>query len=186
MPSFSKTISIAAGLLSLASAAPFHAHSRFHSLKPRNGSGLGNAVVQNNCDYPIWLYSCGGDGGDGVQGQKIASGDSFTEAYRETIGVALKVTKEEGNLTAITHFEYAVIPDQNLLYYDISYVNCADGESASNCPGHEGGHKISSPSVSATRFKPDGNRMLISITGLVPRLSLRTWHLLPHASILCA
>jgi hypothetical protein len=47
-----------------------------------------------------------------------------------------------------TQFEYAIDPAQNVLYYDISYVNCANGKAASNCPGHELGHAITSAEVS--------------------------------------
>jgi hypothetical protein len=47
-----------------------------------------------------------------------------------------------------TQFEYAIDQAQNMIYYDISYVNCAKGKDASNCPGHALGHAITSPEVS--------------------------------------
>lgn len=39
-----------------------------------------------------------------------------------------------------TQLEYTI--GGNQVWYDISFVDCAVGDSASNCPGHDGGIKI--------------------------------------------
>ena len=44
-----------------------------------------------------------------------------------------------------TQFEYAIA--NNIIYYDISLVDCAIGKSGKNCPGWLNGLSISSPNV---------------------------------------
>jgi hypothetical protein len=61
-----------------------------------------------------------------------------------------------------TQFEYAIEPAQNMIYYDISYVNCAQGKSAANCPGHERGHAITSPQVSDVLIPLDSMRRILT------------------------
>jgi hypothetical protein len=79
---------------------------------------------------------------------KVAGRSKYTEPFRTpgAGGVVFKVSTSEQLVGgAHTQFEYAISNDQ--LYYDISFVDCAKGESASDCPGHDRGLAMYSPNV---------------------------------------
>jgi hypothetical protein len=62
----------------------------------------------------------------------------------EGCGVSVKVSKSDQLMAGQqTQYEYSIANNQ--LYYDLSYVDCAQGESAENCPGHDRGNSIDSP-----------------------------------------
>ena len=80
---------------------------------------------------------------------KVPARSQYKEPMRSTCegcGVVFKVsetdTLEDGKQT---QFEYAI--NNGIIYYDISFVNCASGQSADNCPGHDSGLGIDSPNV---------------------------------------
>ena len=77
---------------------------------------------------------------------KVHARSRYTEPIRSPPqgGVSIKVSRSEQLLGGHhTQFEYAI--SNNVLYYDISLVDCAVGQDASNCPGHIAGLEIYSP-----------------------------------------
>jgi hypothetical protein len=81
-------------------------------------------------------------------GTKVPARTRYREPKRAppTGGVVLKVSlSDQLQGGKQTQFEYAI--GDNQIYYDISFVDCAIGESASNCPGWEGGLNMDSPEV---------------------------------------
>ncbi|KAF2268895.1 hypothetical protein CC78DRAFT_575437 [Lojkania enalia] len=107
--------------------------------------GFGTAMVHNNCDYDVWVWSVD---------QSYDSGPIFLPAHSiylepirppccEGCGTCLKVSKTNKLIDGLhLQFEYAI---KSVMYYDISFVNCAKGTNAADCPGHEKGLQISSP-----------------------------------------
>jgi len=108
----------------------------------------GSASVVNSCDYPVYILSAGNPSCDpGQERQLIAAKSTYTEKMRKCAegGISLKVAKAEDMLQPM-QFEYTVVgvsPNQNIVYYDISYLDCmknANGEQdLSACAGHDGG-----------------------------------------------
>jgi hypothetical protein len=101
-------------------------------------AALGNSVVVNNCGAPMYLWAVDYDHPSPSR-IKIASGGRHSAVFRKPSnggGVSLKVSKTQ-TLSQITQFEYTVSGNQ--IYYDISWVDCANGQNADNCPGHGGG-----------------------------------------------
>jgi hypothetical protein len=99
-------------------------------------TALGNAVMNNRCDYDIWLWSVDQDySSDAIH---IPARSQHTEAIRNVCdgcGVSLKISNTDQLLgDQQTQFEYTI--GNGGMWYDISFVNCANGEDASSCPGH--------------------------------------------------
>ncbi|KAK9781521.1 hypothetical protein SCAR479_01392 [Seiridium cardinale] len=114
-------------------------------------AGPGQAIVVNKCSSPVYLWSVSADKTSAVH-ELEANGGRYVERMHapSTGGVSMKVhkTRNDGNIPActpdrwdchLTQFEYTLVPDQNKVYYDISFVNCAQGKDAGNCPGHASG-----------------------------------------------
>lgn len=86
-------------------------------------SAVGNAVVKNNCKFPIYLWSVGGSVGPK---QTIKPGGKYSEPFRHDAasgGIALKITTVDDGLykgSAQTNFAYTL--DGNKLWYDLSDV----------------------------------------------------------------
>jgi hypothetical protein len=81
---------------------------------------------------------------------KVAGRSRYTEPIRTPSngGVVFKVSESDQLIGGKhTQFEYAIANNQ--IYYDISFVDCAKGESAANCPGHAKGLKMYSTNVSS-------------------------------------
>ncbi|KAF2726465.1 hypothetical protein EJ04DRAFT_517778 [Polyplosphaeria fusca] len=106
--------------------------------------GLGNAVIINRCPHDLWAWSV--DQNFGSAPIHLKARTIYREPFRvpcDGCGVALKVSNTDQLVTGKhTQFEYAI--SNNIVYYDISLVDCAQGESAANCPGHEMGLRIDS------------------------------------------
>jgi hypothetical protein len=102
-------------------------------------TALGNAIMSNRCNYDIWLWSV--DQGYSSGPIHIPARSKHTEAIRSACngcGSSLKISKSDQLMGGQqTQFEYS-IADGNL-WYDISFVDCANGEDASSCPGHDEG-----------------------------------------------
>lgn len=95
----------------------------------------GNAILSNRCDYDIWVSSVGGD--HETPCTKIPAHSQYNETLYST-GTSLKISKTDSIQNgAQTQFEYTISGGK--IWYDISFVNCAEGESASSCPGHAEG-----------------------------------------------
>lgn len=95
----------------------------------------GNAILANNCDYDIWVSSVGGSHETACT--RVAANSQYTETLYST-GTSLKISKTDSIKNGEqTQFEYTISGGK--IWYDISFVNCAEGESASNCPGHAEG-----------------------------------------------
>jgi hypothetical protein len=105
-------------------------------------AAAGNAIISNRCSYDIWVWSV-------VPGSSSASiyipaGTQHTEAMRSGSPTSFKISKSNQLVSGKhTQFEYSIINNQ--LWYDISFVNCASGQSSANCPGADGGLSMSSP-----------------------------------------
>ncbi|KAF2688875.1 hypothetical protein K458DRAFT_292869 [Lentithecium fluviatile CBS 122367] len=106
---------------------------------------MGNAVFANRCERDIWIWSVDETTGSSAP-IKVAGRSRYTEPFRVpgAGGVVFKVSNSDQIVGgAHTQFEYAISNDQ--LYYDLSFVDCAKGESASDCPGHAKGLAMYSP-----------------------------------------
>ncbi|MBE3045758.1 hypothetical protein IMZ48_25070, partial [Candidatus Bathyarchaeota archaeon] len=83
----------------------------------------GRAIVNNNCDFPVYVWSVGSEVS---YGGEIATGKSFTEdLVRDPVtgGLAIKVTTVEDGLyngAPQTNFAYTLDPEQ--VWYDLSDV----------------------------------------------------------------
>lgn len=103
-------------------------------------AAFGNAIVANRCPYDIYLFPTSPNSSGG--GIKIPARSTHTEA-QATLGsmkISLSDSLEAGKQT---QFEYSNAGGQ--LWYNLSFVDCASGESADNCPGHDLGLSMSSP-----------------------------------------
>ncbi|KAL4908924.1 hypothetical protein BDW74DRAFT_174151 [Aspergillus multicolor] len=92
-------------------------------MRPSPNETIGHAIVNNNCEMPIYLWSVGQD----VSAQyQLIPGDSYAEVFRrdsQTGGVAIKITTVKDGLylsTPQTVFAYNLVED--LVWYDLSDV----------------------------------------------------------------
>jgi hypothetical protein len=105
-------------------------------------AAAGNAIISNRCSYDIWVWSV--QPGSSSAAIYIPARGQYSEPMKSGSPTALKVSKSSAlEAGKHTQFEYSII--NNELWFDISFVNCADGQSASNCPGADGGLAMSSP-----------------------------------------
>lgn len=108
-------------------------------------AAAGNAIVSNRCNYDIWVWSVDQDSFSSAI--HVPARSQYSEPLRSSCngcGTSLKVSKTNQLVGgAQTQFEYSVVNNQ--LWYDISFVDCAQGESASSCPGHDFGLAMDSP-----------------------------------------
>ncbi|KAH7392904.1 hypothetical protein BKA66DRAFT_509926 [Pyrenochaeta sp. MPI-SDFR-AT-0127] len=111
-------------------------------------AAAGNAIISNRCPYDIWLWSV--DQSHWSAPIHIPARTQYSEPFRNSCngcGTSMKISKTNGLVGgAHTQFEYSIVNDQ--LWYDISFVDCAKGESASDCPGHDLGLAMDSPEPS--------------------------------------
>jgi hypothetical protein len=123
-----------------------HGHGHHHSIETRQVGG--NAVLANRCYYDVWVWSV--DEGSSSPPIYVPARTIYTEPKRAPAagGVVLKVSRTDQLLGGQqTQFEYAM--SNNMIYYDISFVDCATGTTAQNCPGWDMGLNIGSPEVSS-------------------------------------
>ncbi|KAF2464563.1 uncharacterized protein BDR25DRAFT_296495 [Lindgomyces ingoldianus] len=119
-----------------------------HDSTLHNRAALGTAIVSNRCDHDIWLWSVDERTNKGPI--KIPKRSKYSEPMRNPCngcGISLKISNSnqlQGGKQ--TQFEYAIANNQ--IYYDISFVDCAKGNNADNCPGHAHGLRIDSPQKS--------------------------------------
>ncbi|KAJ5688809.1 BYS1 domain protein [Penicillium macrosclerotiorum] len=90
---------------------------------PPLASAVGNAVVENHCDSPVYLWSVGSSVGER---QTIDPGANYSEELRHddvSGGIALKITTTENGLydgSPQTDFAYALSGTE--VFYDLSDV----------------------------------------------------------------
>lgn len=88
-------------------------------------AAIGNAVVENQCDDPVYLWSVGSTMGDE---QTIDPGESYSEPFRlddTTGGISLKITRNEGGLfdgSPQLNYAYALADEKTRVFYDLSSV----------------------------------------------------------------
>jgi hypothetical protein len=105
-------------------------------------AAAGNAIISNRCSYDIWVWSV--VPGSSSSAIYIPAGTQHSEAMRSGSPTSFKISKTNQLVGGKhTQFEYSIINNQ--MWYDISFVNCAQGESSANCPGADGGLAMSSP-----------------------------------------
>ncbi|KAJ5563096.1 hypothetical protein N7535_002459 [Penicillium sp. DV-2018c] len=86
-------------------------------------SAVGNAIVTNHCDHPVYLWSVGGSVGPK---QTIQAGASYTEKLHHddaSGGISLKITTVDDGLyngSPQTNFAYTL--DPGTVWYDLSDV----------------------------------------------------------------
>lgn len=106
---------------------------------------LGNAIVSNRCPYDIWLWSV--DEGYSSGPIHLPARTKYSEPFRSACdgcGSSLKISRTNQLIAGQhTQFEYSIADDN--IWYDISFVDCAKGSSASDCPGHDMGLAMDSP-----------------------------------------
>ncbi|EQL33036.1 hypothetical protein RJZ56_002630 [Blastomyces dermatitidis] len=81
----------------------------------------GNAIVKNNCPFPVYLQSVCENGN--VPRHKIEPGATFTEQYRakpDGGGCSLKISDETSG-SEITQFEYTLSGEK--VFYDVSNID---------------------------------------------------------------
>ncbi|KAH7409856.1 hypothetical protein DE146DRAFT_774966 [Phaeosphaeria sp. MPI-PUGE-AT-0046c] len=89
-----------------------------------SAQAIGRAIVTNQCDEPVYLWSVGGS----VSEQHtIAKDTSYSEVFRTdpvSGGIALKVASVEGGLSKpnATQINFAYSLDGNQIWYDMSSV----------------------------------------------------------------
>ncbi|GES66358.1 BYS1 domain protein [Aspergillus terreus] len=97
-------------LLSLAALSPL-------------AQAVGNAVVKNNCNYPVYLWSVGGSVGPK---QTIQPGASYSEPFRrdaQSGGISLKITRvDDSSPSNHPQVNYAYTLDGSNVWYDMSDV----------------------------------------------------------------
>jgi hypothetical protein len=71
----------------------------------------------------------------------IPAGGNFIEPMTGDAGKSLKIAKDPADFWArgITQFEYTIT---DTLWYDISLIDCANGDDGSRCPGYEAGIRL--------------------------------------------
>lgn len=108
-------------------------------------AAAGNAIISNRCNYDIWVFSM--DQSYSTGAIHVPARSQYSEPFRSSCngcGTSVKISKTNQIVDGQhTQFEYTITNNQ--LWYDISFVNCAQGSSASNCPGHDGGLAMDSP-----------------------------------------
>jgi hypothetical protein len=99
-------------------------------------------MLKNSCAYPVYIWSDGHPScqGKSVKGTRIAPGDMHVESLRKCAegGVSLKVSKTE-SVDKPMQFEYSVWEDGSMVSYDISYLDCMEGQDLRGCAGQDGG-----------------------------------------------
>ncbi|KAH7134954.1 hypothetical protein B0J11DRAFT_148649 [Dendryphion nanum] len=139
---FSKLFVIAAALQACLAAphgAKHHQHPQLNTTEPLVArAGLGNAIINNRCSYDVWMWPVNQNyAGSAI---KIAAGSQHSAPALacENCGTSMKISKTS-TLTsgAQTQFEYTF--GGGMVWYDISFVDCAKGNDASSCPGHSEG-----------------------------------------------
>jgi len=80
-----------------------------------------SAIVNNHCDFPVYLWSVGDTSSDMFTIE--SNGTPYTEEYqaRAAGGISLKISAVNGDPTTVTQFEYTL--DGASLWYDVSNVN---------------------------------------------------------------
>jgi hypothetical protein len=112
-------------------------------------AAAGNAVISNRCSYDIWVWSV--QPGSSSAPIHVAARSQYTEPMVANIPTSLKVSKSDALVAGEhTQFEYSIVNNQ--LWFDISFVNCAVGNSAAKCPGADGGLSMSSPETSCGKI----------------------------------
>lgn len=158
---FSKLLLVAATLQAVAFAAPHgtkhHSHHKVHQANITapisTRASLGNAIINNRCSYDIWMWSV--DQTHAAPAVKISAGSTHSEPARsscEGCGTSMKISTSSTLSTGTqTQFEYSFAAGQ--IWYDISFVDCANGNDASSCPGHADGLAMSTSDSSCTSVK---------------------------------
>ncbi|KAF2466122.1 uncharacterized protein BDR25DRAFT_190795, partial [Lindgomyces ingoldianus] len=102
----------------------------------------GNATILNSCSYPLYIWSQ-----DSASSAPSSTPLLPNTIYREPLrapclhcGVSLKISKNPLHADQITQFEYSLSDDA--VWYDISLIDCVEGDDASHCPGHEAGLQV--------------------------------------------
>lgn len=116
---YSKTIFAAAALASFA---------------PTLVAGLGQAIIKNQCDRPIHVWSIADEAVD--KSEVVDAGAEYSEEYKTNDnggGISIKIAFEDSH-DDVSQFEYTLSPSDSKVFYDLSNI---DGY-----PFQEGGASI--------------------------------------------
>lgn len=84
-------------------------------------NAAGKAIVQNECSFPVYLWSVAASSGPMVS---VPAGTNYSEAYRINTnggGVSIKIAAEKDQNAGVTQFEYTFTDPT--IWYDISNIN---------------------------------------------------------------
>jgi hypothetical protein len=103
-------------------------------------------MVHNSCQYPVYISVVGNPTCEGpsVAGKLIEANGTYIETARKCTegGVSFKLSKDK-TTTNPMQFEYSIWTERQILFYDISYLDCMGKEvgskNLSGCVGHERG-----------------------------------------------
>lgn len=111
-------------------------------------NAVGNAIVENNCDKPIYLWSVDSSVGDE---QTVKPGDNYSEEYHRdqvTGGITIKITrKEDGLYDGSAQTNFALSLKDGRIWYDLSNVfgDAFDGKSLVVTPSDDSCRTIEWP-----------------------------------------
>lgn len=89
-------------------------------LAPLAKAATGEAIVQNECAFPVYLWSVSNVAGPMVT---VPVGSNYTETYRANPnggGISIKIADKADSSDGITQFEYTLA---TTIWYDISNIN---------------------------------------------------------------
>jgi hypothetical protein len=113
----------------------------FAAMQAGFAAAVGNSVVSNRCDHDVYVSSVSKN--QAAPFVKIPARSQWKQAFNTCDGCAtsLKVSNTDELVAgAHTQLEYTVAGGQ--LWYDISLVNCAEGQDGAACPGWDKGLSI--------------------------------------------
>lgn len=119
-------------------------------------AALGNSVVSNRCSHDVYVFSVSQN--KAAPAVKIPARSQWKQAINACEGCAtsLKISNTDECVGGEhVQFEYAVAANQ--LWYDISLVDCAKGESGENCPGWTKGYSINATDDKCGKTQCDGS-----------------------------
>lgn len=92
------------------------------STTPAKRQNVGSAIVQNNCPFDINLISTSDLSGNV---QLVPAGQSYREQFGGTsgAGISIKMSPDDDWSYNLAQFEYTYQPENNQVWYDISFVN---------------------------------------------------------------
>ncbi|KAF2787458.1 hypothetical protein K505DRAFT_197820, partial [Melanomma pulvis-pyrius CBS 109.77] len=132
----------------------------------------GEAPVINSCAFPVYIVPVAPTGQLSPP-QLVPAGQTWSHdiQYVAGHGVSLKVSKTDNFAWPIMQFEYTA-ESSDIVWYNLSFLDCVKGKDASACPGWEYGVQAVCGSGDSFRCEPneycDKNGYFIPEGGYLP------------------